>query len=85
MYAIRSYYERNPLHIELRLPEATRSSRADLGALQVRGQEGQMVRLSELGRFEEQTLEPTIFHKNLERVVYVFGEMAGKSPSYNFV
>ena len=72
--------ERNPLHIELRLPEETRSSRADLGSLQVRGQEGQMVRLSELGRFEEQTLEPTIFHKNLERVVYVFGEMAGKSP-----
>jgi len=72
--------ERNPLHIELRLPEETRSSRADLGSLQVRGQEGRMVRLSELGRFEEQTLEPTIFHKNLERVVYVFGEMAGKSP-----
>ena len=72
--------ERNPLHIELRLPEEARSSRADLGALQVRGTEGQMVRLSELGTFEEQTLEPTIFHKNLEQVVYVFGEMAGKSP-----
>jgi len=72
--------ERNPLDILLRLPRQERSSAADLGALTLRGGRGQMVRLSELGRFEEQTLSPTIYHKNLERVVYVFGEMAGKSP-----
>jgi len=72
--------ERNPLPIVLRLPIERRSSLADLEALTVRGSGGQAVRLSELGQFAEQTLEPTIYHKNLERVVYVFGEMAGKSP-----
>ena len=32
------------------------------------------------GSFVEETLEPTIYHKNLQRVVYVFGEMAGEEP-----
>jgi multidrug efflux pump subunit AcrB len=72
--------ERNPLPIVLRLPLERRSSQADLEALTVRGSGGQIVRLSELGTFHQETLEPTIYHKNLQRVVYVFGEMAGKSP-----
>lgn len=71
--------ERNPLHILLRLPREGRSSAAELEGLQLRGSHG-LVRLSELGAFDPETLEPTIYHKNLERVVYVFGEMAGKSP-----
>ncbi|MCP3176117.1 efflux RND transporter permease subunit [Desulfuromonas sp. KJ2020] len=72
--------ERHPLHIMLRLPLDERSSLAALEGLQIRTPSGKMVRLSELGHFEEEVLEPTIYHKNLERVVYVFGEMAGKSP-----
>jgi multidrug efflux pump subunit AcrB len=72
--------DRNPLHIELRLPVAERSSAAALASLSVRGRSGHLVRLSELGSFVDSPLEPTIYHKNLERVVYVFGEMAGKSP-----
>ncbi len=72
--------ERHPLQIVLRLPPGERSSAAALAALGVPGDGGKLVRLSELGRFVEDGLEPTIYHKNLERVVYVFGEMAGKSP-----
>lgn len=72
--------ERNPLPIVLRLPVSERSSAASLGNLQLRGSNGTMVPLSELGSFVEQRLEPTIYHKNLRRVTYVFGEMAGKSP-----
>ncbi|PLX82657.1 MAG: AcrB/AcrD/AcrF family protein [Desulfuromonas sp.] len=72
--------DRHPLHILLRLPRESRSSLSDLESLHLRGAGGSLVRLSELGRFEEDQLEPTIFHKNLERVTYVFGEMAGKSP-----
>ncbi len=72
--------ERHPLQIELRLPRQSRSSLGDLEALHLRGAQGNLVRLSELGRFTETTLEPTIYHKNLERVVYVFGEVAGRSP-----
>lgn len=72
--------ERNPLPLMLRLPRAERSSAAALGALQLRSSDGRMVALAELGQFEQTTLEPTIYHKNLQRVVYVFGDMAGKSP-----
>ena len=72
--------ERNPLPILLRLPLGERSSETSLTNLQLRSSSGAMVPLSELGTFAEQTLEPTIYHKNLRRVSYVFGEMAGKSP-----
>jgi multidrug efflux pump subunit AcrB len=72
--------ERNPLNIVLRLPRADRSSLADLGELRLHGAMGQLVPLSELGHFVSNPLEPSIYHKNLKRVVYVFGEMAGKSP-----
>ncbi|MDZ4185620.1 MAG: efflux RND transporter permease subunit [Desulfuromonadales bacterium] len=72
--------DRNPLAIVVRLPIESRSSAMDLAALTVKGSEGQLLRLSELGHFSEETLEPTIYHKDLQPVVYVFGEMAGKSP-----
>ncbi len=72
--------ERNPLPIVLRLPLDKRSSITALDNLQLRGQQGNLIPLSELGAFVEQSLEPTIYHKNLKRVSYVFGEMAGKSP-----
>ncbi len=72
--------ERNPLPILFRLPLEERSSAAALENLQLRGTSGQLVRLSELGSFVETHLDPTIYHKNLRRVAYVFGEMAGKSP-----
>ena len=72
--------ERRPLTIMLRLPEADRSSLEALTGLKVRNAAGTLVPLSELGRFVAEPLTPTIYHKNLERVTYVFGEMAGKSP-----
>jgi multidrug efflux pump subunit AcrB len=72
--------ERQPLLINLRLPRASRSSAEDLGQLHLRGSGGDLLRLSELGHFVTDTLEPTIYHKNLQRVVYVFGEVAGRSP-----
>ncbi|MEJ2201672.1 MAG: efflux RND transporter permease subunit, partial [Desulfuromonadaceae bacterium] len=72
--------ERHPLNILLRLPLAERSSLAALEGLQLKGAGDVLVRLSELGKFIPESLEPTIYHKNLQRVVYVFGEMAGKSP-----
>ena len=73
--------ERNPLRIELRLPRASRSSTADLGRLHVKGREGHLVPLAEIGQWEESTVGQTIYHKNLQRVVYVFGETAGRAPA----
>jgi len=73
--------ERNPLRVELRLPRAVRSSRHDLAAIRVRGRTGQFTPLSELGRWEEARVDQTLYHKNLERVVYVTAETLGRTPA----
>jgi multidrug efflux pump subunit AcrB len=73
--------EVDPLYVELRLPRSKRSSISDLAATYVSGREGRMVQLSELGRFVERTEQQTIYHKNLRRVVFVYGEVAGRPPA----
>ncbi|MFO0954005.1 MAG: efflux RND transporter permease subunit [Isosphaeraceae bacterium] len=73
--------ERNPLRVELRLPRAARSSPHDLASLRVKGRAGQFTPLSELGRWQEARVDQTIYHKNLERVVYVTAETLGRTPA----
>ncbi|MDP2904124.1 MAG: efflux RND transporter permease subunit, partial [Methylovulum sp.] len=72
--------ERQPLAIQLSVPRAARSSEADLLALSVQTSTGQLVRLSEVGQFAHEHAGQAIYHKNLQRVAYVTGEMAGRSP-----
>jgi multidrug efflux pump subunit AcrB len=72
--------ERQPLLIQLQLPRAARSSQADLLNLSVKSANGDLVRLSEIGHFDHENSDQTIYHKNLQRVSYVLGEMAGRSP-----
>lgn len=78
---VRSETERNPLRIELRLPVDRRSSAADLAKVQVKGSNGQLVSLAELGRWESGRVDQMIYHKNLQRVAYVFAETAGRPPA----
>lgn len=78
---IRSDTERNPLRIELRVPVARRTSSADLARVQVKGDTGQLVPLSELGHWETSRVDQMIYHKNLQRVAYVFAETAGRPPA----
>ncbi|MFC1757468.1 efflux RND transporter permease subunit [Planctomycetota bacterium] len=73
--------EIDPLYVELRLPLAQRSAIDDLEELYIQGETGQTVQLGALGHFEKRAEDKTIYHKNLERVVYVFGEVAGRSPA----
>jgi multidrug efflux pump subunit AcrB len=73
--------EVDPLWIELRLPRARRSSQQELQELYIRGEEGQMVQLGSLGHFLTRTADQTIYHKNLQRVVFVYGEVAGRPPA----
>lgn len=73
--------EVDPLWIELRLPRAERSAVERLEELFVQGEGGQMVQLGSIGRFVESTVDPTIYHKNLQRVAYVYGEVAGRPPA----
>jgi multidrug efflux pump subunit AcrB len=74
--------EHNELPIILQLPREKRSSREGLLTIPVKGRSGQMVQLGELGRFVEETVERSIYHKNQERVVFVTAEMAGRGPAY---
>ena len=74
--------EQNELTVMLKIPREKRSDIERLKTLVVKGRGGQGVQLGELGRFEPQTQDKTIYHKNQERVVYVTGEMAGRGPAY---
>ena len=78
---VRVATERNPLQIDVRLPRALRSSAADLSQVYVKGAGGTLVPLAELGHWREVPADKTIYHKNLERVVYVFAETAGRPPA----
>jgi multidrug efflux pump subunit AcrB len=74
--------EQNETAILLRLPRELRSDAARLATIPVKGRTGHNVQLGELGRFEEQADDVSIYHKNQERVVFVTAEMAGRGPAY---
>ncbi|HUT93545.1 MAG TPA: efflux RND transporter permease subunit [Thermoguttaceae bacterium] len=73
--------EVDPLLVQLRLSRTERSAEDDLSELYVRGQQGQLVQMGALGDFREGLEDKTIYHKNLRRVAYVFGEVAGRPPA----
>lgn len=74
--------EQNELPILLRLPRDQRSAPDLLKTILVKGRMGQGVQLGELGHFEENVQDKSIMHKNLQRVVFVTAEMAGRGPAY---
>ncbi len=79
--------EKEDVDIVLQLPRAQRSSPAGLGEIRVASASGALVPLSELTRVETGVIETSIYHKNLKRVVYVSGDVAGKeeSPAYAII
>jgi multidrug efflux pump subunit AcrB len=78
---VRSPTERNSLKIVLRVPVARRSSPHDLARIEVKGNSGKLVPLAELGKWKTARVDQMIYHKNLERVAYVFAETAGRPPA----
>ena len=73
-------HERAPVRIALWFPRAERSSAIDLARIYAKGAAGNMVPLSELGGWRTGTEDKSIYHRQLQRVVYVLGEMAGRPP-----
>ena len=75
---------REQVPIVLKMPRAQRRQLADLAGLTLHAPDGRMVPVSELVDVVETTEDPSIYHKNLRRVVYVTGEVAGaqESPIY---
>ena len=76
--------EKEPVEIFLRLPLAARAHPASLKSIGVPAADGSLVPLGALVSVEEGFTEKTIYHKNLKRVTYVTGDVAGskESPLY---
>jgi len=75
---------RTDVPILLRLDRAQRSHIDELLRLRVHNGQGGMVPLAELTRVVERQREPSRYHKNLQPVTYVSGEVAGalEAPVY---
>ncbi|MFO0980942.1 MAG: efflux RND transporter permease subunit [Planctomycetota bacterium] len=73
--------ERQPLLLRTIVSRAQRSGVPELARLQVKGGDGSLVPLGELGTFVPRAEEQPIFHKDLERVSFVLAEVAGRSPA----
>jgi multidrug efflux pump subunit AcrB len=73
-----------PLPIRVELPVASKSRLSDIEQIQVRGANGQLYALSDLVQVRQNHREQAIYHKDMLRVVYVTGDMAGEidSPLY---
>jgi multidrug efflux pump subunit AcrB len=68
----------------MRMPIAERADLSSLKEVAVPSASGSLVSLSELVAMKEGIQEKTIYHKNLKRVTYVIGDVAGaeESPVY---
>lgn len=75
---------REPIPAIVQLTRADRSSEQALENLHLPGADGAMVPLRELVTVEHNVIQRSIYHKNLRRVVYVTGDVAGaeESPVY---
>ena len=75
--------EKEPVTINLRLPEAQRSSMAALSSIYLPGPKGS-VPLSQLVKPSQGSEEKTLYRKNLKNVIYVIGDVAGtiEAPVY---
>jgi multidrug efflux pump subunit AcrB len=79
--------DREPVELMVRVPQAMRSSIDDLARIKVHAKDGRLVSIQELASIEMTEQDPFIYHKDLRRVVYVSGEVAGKdeSPVYGIL
>jgi multidrug efflux pump subunit AcrB len=73
--------ERQPLRVRTILPRVRRSTLSSLSQIPMKSASGEMIPLAELVTIVRVPEAQPIYHKNLERVVFVTGEMAGRAPA----
>ncbi|MGA9061511.1 MAG: efflux RND transporter permease subunit [Terracidiphilus sp.] len=75
---------REPIPLVVEIDRAERSSEQGLENIKLRGADGAMISLRELVTIFREIIAQSIYHKNLKRVVYVTGDVAGaeESPVY---
>lgn len=73
-----------PLPIRLELPEGSKVDLHQLLLMKVRAQNGQLVAIADLVQLHKGNAEQKIYHKNLQPVVFVTADSAGRldSPLY---
>ncbi|HEX9113009.1 MAG TPA: efflux RND transporter permease subunit, partial [Nitrospirota bacterium] len=73
---------RNPVSIMLRLPRGDRSGLSDMDKVFLSGSQGNQVPLSSVVTVVPSEMDKAVYHKNLEPVTYVYGEMGDRSQVY---
>ena len=73
---------KNPIAIFLQLPKGERTGLSDLDKVFVSGPKGNQVPLSSLVKVVTSEMDKAVYHKNLEPVTYVYGEMGNRSQVY---
>ncbi len=73
---------KNPIAIMLRLPKEDRTGLSDLDKVYLTGAQGNQVPLSTLITVVPSEMDKPIYHKNLQPVTYVYGEMGNRSQVY---
>jgi multidrug efflux pump subunit AcrB len=86
-YPISNLYDENSndnVNIVLSLSDSDKTSLEDIQNLKIRGNQGNVLPISDLVKVNEETLQKTIYRKDQKRVVYVLADMAGQleSPVY---
>jgi multidrug efflux pump subunit AcrB len=76
-------HAREEVPIVIRLPRASRSSLEEIRSIRLAGRGGPRlpVAIGELTRASETLEEPSVYHKNLQPVTYVTGDVAGRAES----
>jgi len=78
---IHSENSREEIPVTVRMGRANRSSIDTLESIKITASDGALVSLREVTRTEPTRLQPSIYHKNMKRVVYVTGDVSGESES----
>ena len=75
---------REPVPVTVQMQRVDRVSAEALEGIKLNAADGHLVSLRELTQVEQSVLEPSIYRKNMKRVVYVTGDVAGavESPVY---
>ncbi len=74
-------HEIEPVGIELRLERKNRSSIEKLANVSLHSQTHQMIPISDIVTVKKKFEDKSIYRKNLKRVVYVIGDIAGEAES----
>lgn len=76
--------EKEPVDILLRMPLSERADLNSLSSVSIPAQNGNLISLSELVKEHKGIQDQTIYHKNMNRVTYVTGDVAKEieSPVY---